>query len=575
MEELIEWLKANNIKFNVLKDIVFVEGWGKAIYQDMSELKHVFRRDNDGRVVFNCIENPEFLLNDNVSYVIFKFGDRFYYQDIHSLKPDFHVLKHLGVAPRGNISCDFYSLGIHSGYELLNGSGALSDWVKKAKFLGYKGIGICDYNTMAGTLDLQREADKAGLRYVFGYSLTVEIGDAKVNCKVYACNERGKVNLLHIQKDINVDREDGLIDYSTLVDRADGNVLVIGKWHGTWMKENLDKVRALCDSFDGFVYFQVDVAEYRANRIDEKTLFSTRDYFETFYKPDTEYGWLYNVRPVLIQDMYYLDADDWKNKIVLNKIDIMAAHEQSYFQYMKTLDEMFTEFSAVMSDKYDAEEIFYDMCDSTVEIAESSDVKYDLTENYAPKYDMTDDERVRYGDTHTMFNSLLEEGFRRLVPAGQEETYRQRLEYERYIIESTDNIDYFLIVWDQVNWAKRNGILVGIGRGSAGGCLISYLIGITHIDPIKWGLIFERFLLPERAGLEPCDVTKMMASVKSREYVELELENGYTYKFDIDAELIVRRGDREEIVYADELIEGDDIVWDNRDLLFTLDEVKH
>ena len=113
-----------------------------------------------------------------------------------------------------------------------------------------------------------------------------------------------------------------------------------------------------------------------------------------------------------------------------------------------------------------------------------------------------------------------------------------------------------------------------MGRGSAGGCLISYLIGITHIDPIRWNLIFERFLLPERAGLEPHDVTKMMDSVKSREYIELTLENGRTYKFDIDSEMIVKRDGEEMIVFADELQEGDDIIFDNRDLLFTLNEIE-
>ena len=80
--------------------------------------------------------------------------------------------------------------------------------------------------------------------------------------------------------------------------------------------------------------------------------------------------------------------------------------------------------------------------------------------------------------------------------------------------------------------------------------------------------------MPERAGLEPHDVTKMMDSVKSREYIELTLENGRTYKFDIDSEMIVKRDGEEMIVFADELQEGDDIIFDNRDLLFTLNEIE-
>jgi DNA polymerase-3 subunit alpha len=92
------------------------------------------------------------------------------------------------------------------------------------------------------------------------------------------------------------------------------------------------------------------------------------------------------------------------------------------------------------------------------------------------------------------------------------------------------------------------------------------------IDPIKWGLLFERFLLPERGGLEPDDVTKMQPEVTAHDYVELTLENGRTYKFDYDAQFRVKRGDDMIEVYADELQEGDDIIWDRKDELFTINE---
>ena len=182
-----------------------------------------------------------------------------------------------------------------------------------------------------------------------------------------------------------------------------------------------------------------------------------------------------NIRPVLIQDMYYVDADDWRNKIILNKIDIGAAHEQSYDQYMKSLDVLWNEFERLFSEKY-GYDVFEDMCMSTVDIVENSNACYDLSENYAPKYDMTEMEKLKYGDTHTMFNQIIEDGFKRLVPKGQEDIYRERLEYEKYVIESTDNVDYYLITYDEVNWAKQNGIFVGVGRGSAGGCLLQHCL---------------------------------------------------------------------------------------------------
>lgn len=580
MDELIQWLDANHIAYNVRKDVIFVEGWGKALFQDMSKREHIFKTTNDGDTVFSCVENIDFLKADEIFYVIFKFGNRFYYQDIREEKPNFQLMKYLGSAKKGDIDCDFYPLGVHTGYELLNGSGSLVNWCKKAKFLGYEGLGIADRCTMAATLDLQREATKLGLRYTFGYSLTIAVGDSKVGAKIYSNTQRGFENMLRIQKAVCVDREDGIIDYAQLVRYADGNCLVFDKWSGQWLVENEDKIDGFMDAFEGFVYFQVDTTEFRANRIDEQTLFSIKAFFEHFYKGsffvehdsfETEIRYEHNLRPVLIQDMYYLDADDWMNKVVLNKVDTGAAHEQSYGQYMKTLDELYDEFRALFSEKY-GDDVFFDMCESTCEIAENSEAAYDLTENYAPKYIMTEDEIVRYGDTHNMFLQLIEEGFKELVPRGQEEIYRERVEYEKYVIESTDNCDYYLITWDEVNWARKNNILVGVGRGSAGGCVISWLLHITMIDPIKWGLLFERFLLPERGGLEPAEVTKMQPEVMSQDYIELTLENGRTYKFDYDAQFRVKRGDDVIEVYADELREDDDIILDRKDELFTINE---
>ena len=135
-----------------------------------------------------------------------------------------------------------------------------------------------------------------------------------------------------------------------------------------------------------------------------------------------------------------------------------------------------------------------------------------------------------------------------------------------------DNVDYFLIQREEINWAQQRGILTGVGRGSAGGSLVLYLLGITYIDPLKYDLIFERFLLPERAGLEPADVTMMCEGVDSDEWVEIELDNGKAYRFDKDSEFLVKRGDETVRVFADELRDGDDIVWDRRDELFTLEE---
>ena len=570
---LNDWLDNHNITYTIRHDLLIIPGFGRCLIQD--EYEHIFKQDKKtGDIVFNPIENITFLLGDDINYIVFPFGNRWFYVDIReeASSQQFHILRWVGHTPIQKINVDFYPLGIHSGYELLNGSGLLKDWCIKTKWLGYKGLGCADMNTMASTLDLQTSATDKELKYVFGYSTQVDFGSERVGIKIYAQTQQGFKNMLRIQKAVCVDNvNDKHIDYIELLNRAKGNVLVFNKLSGDWLVKQLSEqescLEALVKAFDGWVYFQVDITEYKADRIDSQVLLSMKTYFDAFYKGNSEY--VLDVRPVLIQDVYYLDKEDWKTKIVLNKVDIGAAHEQSNMQYLKTLDELYGEFRVLFSDKYD-DNVFNDMCLATADIIEGAEAAYDLTENYAPKYDMTEAEKEKYGDVLNMFNCLIEEGFKKVVPEGQEKLYRERIEYEKYIITSTDNVDYILITWDELNWAQRNGILTGIGRGSAGGSLLLYVMGITNIDPIKYGLIFERFLLPERGGLEPCQVTKIAQPIQSNNYIEMELDNGKTYKFDIDAKFHIKRNNEELDIYADELQIDDDIVWDNNDLLWSL-----
>lgn len=571
---LKEWLDDHFITYSLRKDVLVIPGFGRCLIQ--ADYEHIFkeRKTKDGKgteVIFNSQENLAFLKEDDIPYIVFPFGKRWYYVNIDDdpKEVQFQELRYVGESPKFEHDCsEYYPLGIHTGFELLNGSGSLSNWCKKVKFLGYGGLGIADRNTMAATLALQTNATGAGLKYCFGYSVTIQIDDEKVNGIVYCNTQKGFRNLLRLQKAVAVDNvETKVITPIELLNRAEGNVFVFEKRMGGWLVEHQDKLQDFIEAFDGWVYFQVDCTEYKADRIDSAVLFSMKAYFDEFYKGHLKYK--HGVRPILIQDVYYLDKEDWHTKIVLNKIDSGAAHEQSDQQYVKTIDELYNDWRKVFSDKYD-DEVFYDMVSATADIVENAEAAYDLSCNYAPQYDMTPDEKAKYGTTHNMFLQLIEEGFKKLVPEGEEEKYRERIEYEKYVIESTDNVDYFLIQREEINWAKEHGILTGIGRGSAGGALTLYLLGITFIDPLRYDLLFERFLLPERAGLEPADVTKICEDIDSSDYIEIELENGKKYKFDKDAQFLVKRGDETLSVYADELQEEDDIVFDRKNELFDL-----
>lgn len=567
--ELLEWLDANKIQYEILDDeVVNVEGLGKMYYEDTNLISSIFRTDLQNNVKFNATENIETLHDEEIFYIVFKFGDNWYYYDTRK-EFKFNILKYIGTRKKCEHDQPFVNLGVHTPYELLNGSFSIGDWVKKAKYLGQKAIGICDYNTMAGALVLQKECLSAGISPVFGYSLTFTDGVDKVGAKIYCQTQNGLQNLLRIQKAINVDSTDKIIDLVELLNRGEGNIIVFDKYSSVWLHGIGDKINKFLDSFDD-CYYQLDLSEFKAERIDIRVLESTKYYFDNLYDNGT-------VPPVLISDCYYLDKDDAKNKIILNKIAEGAAHEQSDDQYFKDLDEHWATFEPLFDkDEWeDIEDIFNYACENTVVIADGAKALFETDRNFMPQYDMTDKEKERWGDRHSMFLGLLKEGFDKLVPEEKKEAYKKRLEHEIYVLEATNNVDYMLVQYDTVNWARENGILVGCGRGSAGGCLVLYLLGITLIDPIKYDLIFERFLLPERAGLYPSDVTVVGDSIESKDYVEVELNNGQTYKIDKDAQLVVKRDgeDNPIVLYADELQEGDDIQFDNRDVLFTLHEI--
>lgn len=566
MNELHEWLEAHRIAYRpVDREVVEIEGFGKMFLADLSGVESIFHLKG-AELQFNLMERPEVLLAEGIEYVAFPFGDNWYY---YSLREGFalNILKYVGKRIPCKRKTPFVHLGVHTPYELLNASGDVALWVKKAVWMGHTALGIADRNTMGATLALQKECAKAGITPVFGYSCTLAHDAEKVDIKVYCQSQRGLRNLLRIQKALMVDAADATITLPELLRRGEGNVLVLGRLSSFWLERNLHVLKALQECFDK-VFYQVDLSEYKAERLDAEVLKATSHFFNTFYDREND---RFLVEPILIPDCHYPGKDEARTKVVLNKIATGAAHAQSDDQYMKDVDELYGQFSGLFDgDRWDTDALFERMCRHTVEIATGAEARYRTERNYMPRYDLTAAERQRYGDAHGMFLALLEEGFRRLVPEPRQQEYRKRLEKEVYILESTDNIDYLLIQYDTVNWARRNGILVGCGRGSAGGSLVLYLMGITLIDPIQYDLLFERFLLPERAGLYPDRVTRMVGKICSDHVIRIRFENGSTMLLDRDAELMVLRGGDRLTLYADQLRTEDDILFDNRDLLFNL-----
>ena len=231
MNELHEWLEAHRIAYRPIdREVVEIEGFGKLFLADLSGVKSIFRV-RGAEVEFNLMERPEVLLSEGIEYVAFPFGDNWYY---YSLREGFrwNILKHVGRRVPCKRKTPFVNLGVHTPYELLNASGDVSQWVRKAVWMGHSALGICDRNTMGATLALQKACDKAGIRPIIGYTCTLSHEGEKVEVKIYCQRQRGLRNLLRIQKAVMVDAADATVPLPELLRRGEGNVLVFAVLDG-------------------------------------------------------------------------------------------------------------------------------------------------------------------------------------------------------------------------------------------------------------------------------------------------------------------------------------------------------
>ena len=594
-----EHFDANKIKYHELESDLFdVPDFGKILYVDFSKKKSIYRNFVDGDesyIHLNIFETKEELLDSGIQYVGFMFGDSYNYVDLKDDDLDIKPLLNLGSVSHINLDFDYVNLGVHTSAEILGGIGEPKEWVARAKFLGHKALGISDFNTMGYTLSMQKACDEAGIKPVIGYSTKLTDGWIRVsdraditnniktaNIKLYAKDKDGLSSLLRIQKTVMVDYntnepEDGYpkgyLTVDELIKFSKGLILVMGVTSAEWLLFNRKAMETLKDRFSGDLYYQIDLNEYMANRIDTVVLNSAKTYFSSDILKD--------IPPVLIPDCYYPERNQDSCKITVNKIGLNArarsktrviysedAGYHSNQQWYKDIDEHYETFKDIFEtiNPYD---VLKTCADNSIKIANSCNVRYTLDKNYMPEYELTEQEVEKWGDSMSMFDGLLEEGFLKKVPKGKEELYRERLDMEKYVIKSTNNVDYMLNQYDVVKWSEENDIIVGAGRGSAGGSLVLYLLNVTKVDPIRFNLLFERFLLPERAGLYDASVTKIVEEVSdSEDVIEIEFEDGRKIILDADSQILTDGSD--DVLYADELKEGVGILFDNIDNVFKI-----
>lgn len=517
MKELQLYLESQFISYELIDEFVIKIG------------EKTFRllEPTDG-VLFNrdftlLLDKKDFEEYDNVVYY---FGGRWYYTPVADYKkPRLYDLKYIG--ENTSLFPTNVFLGIHSNYEILNGTGSFEEWVRKAKFLGTKHLGICEKNSLAGVLKFQITCLENDIHPIIGASYVVasKTGVDRYQIKLYVENEEGWRNLLFINKIVNVINQ-GFIEESDLFEHLEGLWVVLNTRDLKFENAPLRRLQNRGVNF----FYQLDTTEFEDDQYDKNLLLNLKSYIDS------------NLKPIAITDAYYIDKEDADLKPKLNSISDTREFK-SEFQYFKTKEEYYYELQSIIGEKK-LDILFSQALQNESLLAESCTFLISQKGKHLPVYFMTDEEKRRFSSNTELFWHLIEKGLSERVKTDDIDKYIDRVETEVRVIEMGGFIDYFLILWDIIRWSNDNDILTGLGRGSAAGSLVSYLLYITHLDPFQFDLLFERFLNEGRVGVK-----------KKQEYFIVNDSEEY-----IKGTLVkvVRKG-RELFLPVEELQIGDEI----------------
>lgn len=485
----------------------------------------IYKVVGDGeRVLFD--EDMVFIagedFDDNCDGYVFEFIGRWYYKGIDS--NDILDFKYIG-EPNVKIPTNSF-LGIRSGYELMNGMGSYDQWIEKAKFLGIKNLGICERNTLSGVLSFQKLCKKNNIKSITGMTISV-LGESSYDIKVYAKNFQGWQSMLLFNKILNVDGDKG-VDENTLISNSK-DLFIIGD------PKSLEYGSSIVKS--GIIdFYQLDTVRFLNEERDS-------EYLNTLEK------WIMgSVPPISITDAFYLEKEEWQTREKLWAIN-KAFDDKTDNQYFKSKNEYASELIVMFdSENKSWVKLFKNAIASEKEVVENCDFMYDVDTRHLPRYEMTNEESKKYKDNEHMFLELIKDGLKEKGVL-ENKNYIERLKVEIDILKKGDVIDYFLSLYDIIGYARSKGMLTGIGRGSAGGSLVAYLLGIIHLDPLDFDLLFERFLNSGRMG-----------EWVERPLIEVECDNGKVIKLPEGSIVKIKRNDREVNVYCHQLEDGDEIL---------------
>ncbi len=397
----------------------------------------------------------------------------------------------------------FVHLHVHTQYSLFDGLSRIPDMVRKAKELGMPAVAITDHGNMYGVIHLYKEAKAQGIKPVLGCEVYMTRGsrfeqknkERLCHLILLAKDLAGYHNLVKIVSKGFVDGENNYhrprVDYDLLEQYHEGLIAMSACIEGHIQQDILNRnENGACQSLERLVriFGKEDFyLEIQNHGLPEEALVC-----DTFKRWASQYG----LKLVATNDFHYLErADAAAQEVKLCISTGSNLEDPSHFRfsndefYMKTGDEM----AELFPDTPEA-------LSTTLEIAEKCNVEIPFDERHLPKFPVPEG----YTDV-TYLRHLCDEAIP--VRYGQETPeIRQRLDYELGIIEKMGFPSYFLIVWDYVKFARDHEIPVGPGRGSAAGSVVAYLLGITGLDPLKYNLLFERFLNPERISMPDIDM---------------------------------------------------------------------
>ena len=400
---------------------------------------------------------------------------------------------------------NFTHLHVHTGFSLLDGSSKIKELVKKTKELGMDSIAITDHGVMYGCVEFYKAAKAEGIKPIIGCEVYVASKSRfdKENSPdnfyyhlvLLAENNKGYDNLIKI---VSYGFKDGFyykprVDIELLEKYHEGiialSACLAGPVARTIIRQGYDKAKEVALRYNnifGENNFFLELQDHMDGSVDQQTV------NQSLMRMHQETG----IPLVATNDCHYISPEDAEAHDILlciqtnttvDEADRMRYEGGQY--YVKSPEEMYSLFPYA-----------HQACENTYKIAQRCNVEFEFGNYKLPVFDVPDGKTAVEYLSELALNGLKER-YGEVTPK-----LKERLDYELSIIIQMGFVDYFLIVWDFIKYAKDNGISVGPGRGSAAGSIVAYSLRITDIDPIKYDLIFERFLNPERVSMPDIDI---------------------------------------------------------------------